>query len=205
MRELQEGDAIVVYNALIASRNEELIEKVNQALKCCAESSMGMYAMTMAWYGTELPQEVIEEICRHYTVQYFYDRNLLSFDGKHIELNVLASALPNALVMTHFHFDMEEKAREANVSLDEVRDLLRKYVVRFQKSDLHSMGEQEVIFSKNFDIHAQWHKLQVVGVGGIGERYDEYVCWGPLAFQNIKKLMEDDKVFCEKFNFLEGV
>jgi hypothetical protein len=207
VRDLTQADALKVYTILTEHGDESVKDKLQKALKTNAESAMGMYGMTCAWYGTELNQEVRDEIARSFTVADLYNRNLLSFDGQHIELNVLCSALPQEELMKHFHFNLEERAARKGVSLDDVRKLLHQHVKEIKPTG--RWGDRpEVHFHKTLDVNGDevFVLIDILGAGGIGDQGDgTYVVDGPLAVQNIKKLMHEDKVFMDKFEFLKGL
>ena len=132
MAKLREITAIEIHKLLLSSHNAIFVANVHEALKNCAEAKMGMYAVALGWFGRELPATIARTIKNTYDIEYLHERNLLSKDGNYIELSVLADALPEEMVMSYFHFDMEEKARNYGVNLDHVRNILRKYVIKVE-------------------------------------------------------------------------
>jgi hypothetical protein len=211
-RELSEYDALVIHDIIMASGETEFIDKLKDRMKVHAESSMGMYAIAAAWYGQPVPDSIRYELKKRFNFDSdLQARNLTSWDGRAMELGVLASALPHEMTMKYFHFDMEAKAAEQGVSLEDVRAFLNKYVKEIK---IGKWGDEEIHFYKSMRASIDgeqpeeelWKYATVLGLGGVGDQgEDSLVAHGKLAVTNVKKLMEADAVFMDKFDFLKNI
>jgi RNAse (barnase) inhibitor barstar len=196
--DLIEEDALIIYNILMESGDEDLIQKVNNALKVRAESRMGLYAIALSWNGTLLNDNVERKIKRHFSFADLYRRNLTALlNPAQIELGVLASRLPKELVMKHFHFDMEEEARKAGVSLDTVKQILEKYVLKIEND------KWRVYFDRNAPQEELILISPIIGSGHCCDDGNTLYMEGDLVYSNVKKLM-GNHIFKEKFDFLSS-
>lgn len=199
--------ALEIYNYIRANEYTELKEKLDNTLKMHAKMRQGMCAMAMAWYGTAIPEAMQGWLTQRFGVEYLYNCNLLSAAGEWIELGVLSSGLPDELVDTFFHYDLEEAAREHGVTVEDAREKVVNAFVRYEDNEY---GEREYYFrADNDDTNNLFGSLAMLGFGMMGRNnYDDpeaFVRGGGIGEKNLLKLLETKpEVFPEKFNFLKG-
>lgn len=199
--DLAQKDAVTIYNILMTSNDPVFLEKIKTAMESNAGSRMGHWAMFMAWFGTEIPNDVWEKIENEFHITNLQNRNLISpwHEEKLIELNVLASALPDEILLPYFNFSMEKAAVEAHTTIEYVKELVERYV----SLENSQRGER-------LRIRAQIDKddlnllQKVIGIGLLMQENDSgFIAYGRSAIENFQKLNKP-AVFKDPFSFLEN-
>jgi hypothetical protein len=184
MQRLEEETAIAMMGILSTSKDEEFKNRLNQSLKTAAGARKGLYAMSAAWYGTELPAEMREALHETFGTEFLYQRNVLSTCGTWIELNVLCGAMPDEFLNNFFHFDIKERAEEVGVTVAEVEDFIR--------DSYRGVTEDGDYLFEFSDEENGFRYLTVLGVGGFGGdgKYKKvYADMSTFGVENIRNIL----------------
>jgi hypothetical protein len=203
---LTEYDALQLYDILM-KYDSTMPKRFEQYMKSTAEMYMGMYACAAAWHGVVISPEAAKQILKKYSHRRLSRLNVAT-DGSHfgcqgmgmlVELGVLCFALPHEMVMKHFSFNMEERAKEQGVTLQDVRETLEQYVVSLDET------KKRINFSKNMDTDVTWNVIaSVLGTSMLGDDGQYYYVEGKLPYDNYQALLNKNNVFVDKFDFLSG-
>ena len=125
LKQLNKTEAKHIHDLIMNGDNVDLIDSLEQALKANAGMRVGLHMMPIVWSGTDIPPLLQQQLASEFGFEFLVERNLVSADGSKIELNVLAGALSDEIVLPHLEHDPEAIAEEQGVDFEEFKQNLK--------------------------------------------------------------------------------
>lgn len=171
MKELSKKSAKKIHEIIMSAGSQDLIDNYKSLLKSHAEMRNGFCAMSLAWCGTEIETEVKEKLKVKFKFDDLYSRNLISEDGRYIELNVLIQSLPDEIVMSYFEeLNAKKIASQKGIDYEQfIQELQSAYKGSVGKAGTNGFA---LLFDCSFVNNKFGEMQEFFGLGMLRKSYD---------------------------------